>query len=198
MQLLGEAEGGCKPKEFVVTSDYDAHCAQWNADNGRSAAQTASMGGSLSKLSSLALAAVASTSATTKVGQLSAAPPANLLTEMAVNESEGNNSLAEATSSQFIYGNAVMFNTPKPYPSDLVNTFSGAEFIGSHKRWVEDRRTGAATRKVWVFTTKLSDETKTTEIRVSKEYSEAEAKVLAQKFGNLLGRMPHFLRTGVR
>ncbi|MBN1130895.1 MAG: T9SS type A sorting domain-containing protein [Chitinispirillaceae bacterium] len=90
-----------------------------------------------------------------------------------------------------------IFNFPNSFKDDDPTALSEVTYKGQESRRVYDRRVGSVTLNVYVYIASFSDGCPAWDMMVNPEFSQIEAKALAEKYARNIGQMPICVRTGI-
>jgi hypothetical protein len=90
-----------------------------------------------------------------------------------------------------------IFNFPNSFKDTDPTTLTGVAYVGQQQKSVFDRRVGSTTINAYVYTATFDDGAAAWSIMVNPEFSQTEAKALAEKYARNIGQIPHCIRSGL-
>jgi hypothetical protein len=90
-----------------------------------------------------------------------------------------------------------IFNFPNSFKDTDSSVLTGVTYAGQQRKSVYDRRAGMTTINAYVYTATFSDGAAPWSIMVNPEFSQDEAKTLAEKYARSIGQIPHCIRSGL-
>lgn len=90
-----------------------------------------------------------------------------------------------------------IFDFPDAFRDTDSTALIGVEYAGQSQKSVYDRRVGNTSINAFVFTARFGDGSPAWTIMVNPEFSQTEAKALAEKYARNIGQMPICIRSGI-
>ena len=90
-----------------------------------------------------------------------------------------------------------IFDFPDSFKDTDSTALIGVEYGGRLQKSVYDRRVGNTTINAYAFTARFGDGSPAWTIMVNPEFSQSEAKALAEKYARNIGQMPICIRSGI-
>lgn len=90
-----------------------------------------------------------------------------------------------------------IFDFPDSFKDTDSTALIGVEYAGQSQKTVYDRRVGNTSINAYLFTARFGDGGPAWTLMVNPEFSQTEAKALAEKYSRNIGQMPICIRAGI-